>query len=189
MKLLISILCLALVSAKDVIEPQTNNTNAPMEVFEGFIFGFLGESADPIENCTLSAQNSTTLFWTAMNTFQNANALNLVFVYMKGIALLIDFFQSLPPSIHQCHGLLASWNKVASEISVYFDVQNWVDIIGNIGESLQGHMFELMGYLTDGMAQLSSQQYYEFGVSVGEAVALIIAIDDIPDETPKTPTS
>ena len=98
MKLLISILCLALVSAKDVIEPQTNNTNAPLEVFEGFIFGFLGESADPIENCTLSAQNSTTLFWTAMNTFQNANALNLVFVYMKGIALLIDFFQSLPPA-------------------------------------------------------------------------------------------
>ena len=40
-------------------QPTNNGTvdtsNAAILVFEGFVFGFLGDSADAIENCTLAS--------------------------------------------------------------------------------------------------------------------------------------
>jgi len=94
MKLIASILLLLVTLASATNAPHkedVHNASAPILVFEGFVFGFLGDSADPIENCTLASQNSTILFWHAMSTFQSANIFNLVIVYIRGINQLIDF--------------------------------------------------------------------------------------------------
>ena len=94
---------------------------------------------------------------------------NLVFVYIQGIQELVGFFQLVPAQIQNCQGLIASWNEVTATLSSYFSVGNWVQVISNLGTTVTAHAFDLLGYFTQAMFQLQANDYYNFGVSIGEA--------------------
>ena len=88
-------------NSTEPVEPQTNQGyqdhkngstvpnddpyNIALNVIEGFIFGFLGDDASEIRQCTLEAENITAQFWDAINTFSKANLFSLIPVMVEGI--------------------------------------------------------------------------------------------------------
>lgn len=84
----------------------------------------------------------------------------------------------MPANIQSCHGLLDAWGQVSAELAPYFDITNWQDVISNIGESITANAFDLMNYFTQAMFQLEAEDYYGFGISMGEAIALLVAVED-----------
>jgi hypothetical protein len=83
-----------------------------------------------------------------MNTFQGANMLNMVVVYIKGISQLIAAFKLIPGAVTDCKGLHDSWNAVLDKLSKYTRTDNWAEVLSNLTNNFALNSMTLIGYFT-----------------------------------------
>lgn len=110
----------------------------------------------------------------------------MVVVYINGITKMIAAFKMIPGAVSDCKGLQDSWNEVLAKMSRYTSSDNWGEVLSNLTNNFALNSMTLIGYFTQAMFALQKNDYYSFGEMIGEALELMICMDDIqePEQPP-----